>query len=53
MGGYLVDNHAVFMDHGMNAGPDRWIDSDRIHPLNEDHHQLRRRMWLTLTGQWW
>ena len=53
MGGYLVDNHAVFMDHGMNAGPDRWIDSDRIHPLNEDHHQLRRRMWFTLTGQWW
>lgn len=50
LGGHLVDNHSVFIDHGMNA-QDRWIDSDCIHPLGWGHHQLRREEWFVLTGQ--
>jgi len=51
LGGYLVDNHDVFLEHGMNAGADRWIDGDCVHPTNEGHHQLRRRYWQVLTGE--
>ncbi len=52
LGGYLVDNHAVFFDHGMNAeGADRWLDDDCVHPINEGHHQLRREEWFVFTGE--
>lgn len=51
LGGHLVDNHDVFLDHGMNAGPERWIDTDCVHPINMGHHQLRRRHWQVLTGE--
>jgi lysophospholipase L1-like esterase len=52
LGGYLVDNHGVFFDHGMNAvGDERWIDDDCVHPLNEGHHQLRREEWFVLTSE--
>ncbi|MBI5528038.1 MAG: hypothetical protein HY897_17030 [Deltaproteobacteria bacterium] len=51
-GGYLVDSHAMFYDHGMNeSGTDRWLDTDCVHPTNEGHHQLRREEWATLTGE--
>jgi lysophospholipase L1-like esterase len=53
LGGYLVDNHAVFFDHGMNAGSDCWIDTDCVHPLNIGHHELRREEWFVLTGERW
>jgi lysophospholipase L1-like esterase len=54
LGGYLVDNHGVFFDHGMNAAGDaRWIDDDCVHPLNEGHHQLRREEWFVLTSERW
>lgn len=54
LAGFLVDNHGVFLDHGMNApGADRWIDDDCVHPTNEGHHQLRREEWFTLTGERW
>jgi len=54
LGGYLVDNHGVFFDHGMNApGDERWIDDDCVHPLNEGHHQLRREEWFVLTHERW
>jgi len=50
--GYLVDNHGVFFDHGMNAeGTERWITDDCTHPSNQGHHQLRREEWFVLTGQ--
>jgi lysophospholipase L1-like esterase len=52
IGGYMVDSHAMFFDHGMNAsGSDRWLDTDCVHPTNEGHHQLRREEWATLTGE--
>jgi lysophospholipase L1-like esterase len=52
VGGYFVDNNALFLDHGMNAeGSDRWISDDCIHPTNEGHHQLRREQWFVLTGE--
>ena len=54
LGGWLVDNHAVFLEHGMNApGAERWIDDDCVHPTNEGHHQLRREEWFGLTGERW
>jgi lysophospholipase L1-like esterase len=52
LGGYLVDNHGVFFDHGMNApGADRWLSDDCVHPTNEGHHQLRREEWYVFTGE--
>jgi len=52
VGGYLVDSHAMLMDHGMNApGDERWLDGDCVHPTNEGHHQLRREEWDVLTGE--
>jgi lysophospholipase L1-like esterase len=52
LGGWLVDNHGVFFDHGMNApGAERWISDDCVHPTNEGHHQLRREEWFVLTGE--
>jgi lysophospholipase L1-like esterase len=52
LGGHLVDNHGVFLDHGMNAGEsERWISDDCTHPTNEGHHQLRREEWFVLAGQ--
>jgi lysophospholipase L1-like esterase len=52
LAGHLVDNHAVFFEHGMNAeGSLRWITDDCIHPSNEGHHQLRREEWFTLSGE--
>ena len=52
LGLYLVDNHGVFFDHGMNAPDDqRWLDTDCVHPINEGHHQLRREEWFVLTGE--
>ena len=51
LGGHLVDNHAVFLDHGMSAGPDRWIDRDCVHPTDRGHDGLRRRHWQVLTGE--
>ncbi|MBW1811432.1 MAG: hypothetical protein JRJ87_24805 [Deltaproteobacteria bacterium] len=50
--GHLVDNHAVFFEHGMNAeGSQRWITDDCVHPSSEGHHQLRREEWFTLSGE--
>jgi len=52
LGGYLVDNHGVFFDHGMNApGDARWLSDDCVHPTNEGHHQLRREEWYVFTGE--
>ena len=52
LGGFLVDNHGVFLDHGMNApGAERWLSDDCVHPTNEGHHQLRREEWFVLTGE--
>jgi lysophospholipase L1-like esterase len=53
LGGYLVDNHAVFFDHGMNAGSECWIDTDCVHPLDIGHHELRREEWFVLAGERW
>ncbi|MBN1770095.1 MAG: SGNH/GDSL hydrolase family protein [Deltaproteobacteria bacterium] len=54
LGARLVDNHGVFLDHGMNApGAERWIDDDCVHPTNEGHHQLRREEWFVLAGERW
>ena len=54
LGGRLVDNHGVFLDHGMNApGGERWLSDDCAHPTNEGHHQLRREEWRVLTGESW
>jgi hypothetical protein len=51
LGGFLVDNHDVFIDHGMNAGDERWIDGDCVHPIDRRHHELRRRHWQVLTSE--
>jgi lysophospholipase L1-like esterase len=51
LGGHLVDNHGLFLDHGMNAGGARCIDDDCVHPTTEGHHQLRRLEWTVLTGE--
>jgi lysophospholipase L1-like esterase len=52
LGGHLVDNHGVFLEHGMNApGAERWLSDDCVHPTNEGHHQLRRAEWLVGTGE--
>ena len=51
LAGWLVDNHAVFFDHGMNAGAERWLSDDCVHPTDEGHHQLRREEWFVLTGE--
>lgn len=51
VGGYLVDSRAVFLSHGMNAGNDRWIDTDCVHPIDIGHNGLRKQAWFVLTGQ--
>jgi hypothetical protein len=54
LGGYLVDSHGVFLEHGMNVpDKDRWLDIDCVHPINEGHNQLRREEWFVLTGERW
>lgn len=50
-GASLVDNHAGFHGHGMNAGADRWIDVDCAHPINPGHDLIRRLIWQRLTGK--
>ena len=47
----FVDLQAAFQGHGMNSGPDRWIDDDCAHPINAGHDLIRRQIWLGLTGQ--
>jgi lysophospholipase L1-like esterase len=49
-GGHLVDSYRVFQGHGMNSA-DRWIDNDCVHLNNTGHHELRREVWRTLTGE--
>jgi lysophospholipase L1-like esterase len=51
-GALLLDAHALFLAHGMNAqGADRWLDDDCAHATNEGHHQLRRELWRLLTNE--
>jgi len=47
-GGHLIDLHAAFLGHGMNAGADRWIDADCAHPLDQGHDLIRRLIALRL-----
>jgi lysophospholipase L1-like esterase len=49
-GGFVVDSYRVFQGHGMNS-PDRWIDNDCVHLTNTGHHELRREVWRTFTGE--
>ncbi len=52
-GGQVADMHAAFLDHGMNAsGADKWLSDDCAHPNDEGHHQLRREIWGTVSGEW-
>ena len=39
--GHLVDLHAAFLGHGMNAGADRLIDGDCVHPTSGGHALIR------------
>jgi lysophospholipase L1-like esterase len=50
-GALYVDLQAAFLGHGMNSGPERWIDDDCVHPTNPGHDLIRRKVWEQLTGK--
>ena len=52
-GASLASYHDHFAGHGMNAADaDRWMSDDCAHPMDVGHHELRRLVWGTLTGDW-
>ena len=48
----LVDTHAAFLGHGMNAPSpsDIWFNHDCVHPNAAGHHGLRKAFFTAMTG---
>ncbi len=48
-GAELVDYNDWFLDHGLNTS-DGWMSDDCAHPTDEGHHEIRRLIWSSWTG---
>ncbi len=50
-GATLIGYHDHFAGHGLNSS-DGWMSDDCAHPTSLGHHELRRLIWATWTGEW-